>query len=105
MEASALFPARLSLQVACLSTILIVATGIPIAYLLARKEFKGREMLDMVFTLPLVLPPTVTGYYLILIFGRNGLFWAALSINGPGGASFSPGMRLCCPSMWCPCPS
>ena len=73
MDPSVLFPVRLSLQVACLSTILIVVSGIPIAYLLARKEFRGREVLDMVFTLPLVLPPTVTGYYLILIFGRNGL--------------------------------
>lgn len=72
MDASVLFPVRLSLQVACLSTILIVVSGIPIAYLLARKEFRGREVLDMVFTLPLVLPPTVTGYYLILLFGRNG---------------------------------
>lgn len=73
MDASVLFPVRLSLQVACLSTILIVVSGIPIAYFLARKEFRGREVLDMVFTLPLVLPPTVTGYYLILAFGRNGL--------------------------------
>ena len=73
MDPSVFFPVRLSLQVACLSTILIVVSGIPIAYLLARKEFRGREALDMVFTLPLVLPPTVTGYYLILIFGRNGL--------------------------------
>ncbi|MDA8134775.1 MAG: molybdate ABC transporter permease subunit [Desulfobacteraceae bacterium] len=70
---SVLFSVRLSLQVACLSTLLIVVTGIPAAYLLARKEFKGREVLDMLFTLPLVLPPTVTGYYLIIIFGRNGL--------------------------------
>ncbi len=72
MDASVLFPIRLSLQVACLSTILIVVSGIPIAYFLARKDFRGREVLDMLFTLPLVLPPTVTGYYLILLFGRNG---------------------------------
>jgi len=37
------------------------------------KDFKGRELLDILFTLPLVLPPTVTGYYLIILFGRNGL--------------------------------
>lgn len=70
---SVFFSVRLSMQVACLSTLLIVVTGIPAAYLLARKEFRGREVLDMLFTLPLVLPPTVTGYYLIIIFGRNGL--------------------------------
>lgn len=73
MENSVIFSIRLSLQVAFLSTILIVVSGIPIAYLLARKEFKGREIIDMLCTLPLVLPPTVTGYYLIILFGRNGL--------------------------------
>jgi molybdate transport system permease protein len=46
--------------------------GIGIAYTLARKNFRGKELLDILFTLPLVLPPTVTGYYLIVLFGRNG---------------------------------
>lgn len=72
-EESVLFSVRLSLQVASISTILIVVSGIPVAYILARKNFKGREFLDMLCTLPLVLPPTVTGYYLIVLFGRNGL--------------------------------
>jgi len=44
-----------------------------VAYLLAMKNFSGKEVLDILFTLPLVLPPTVTGYYLIILFGRNGL--------------------------------
>lgn len=44
-----------------------------VAYLLAMKNFRGKEILDILFTLPLVLPPTVTGYYLIILFGRNGL--------------------------------
>ncbi len=43
------------------------------AYLLARKNFKGKEVLDILLTLPLVLPPTVIGYYLIILMGRNGL--------------------------------
>jgi len=42
------------------------------ACLLARRNFMGKELLDVLFTLPLVLPPTVTGYYLIILFGRNG---------------------------------
>ena len=46
--------------------------GVAVAYLLATKDFKGKELLDVLFTLPLVLPPTVTGYYLIILFGRNG---------------------------------
>jgi len=64
---------RLSLQVASVATVCVVLAGTCIAYFLARKEFRGRELIDMLFTLPLVLPPTVTGYYLIVIFGRNGL--------------------------------
>lgn len=68
-----LFSIRLSLQVAFTATVLIMITGIPLAYLLARKKFPGREILDVVLSLPLVLPPTVTGYYLILVFGRRGL--------------------------------
>jgi len=66
------------LQVASAATIFVVVIGTSIAYVLARKEFRGRELLDVLFTLPLVLPPTVTGYYLIVLFGRNGLIGRAL---------------------------
>jgi len=72
MEGSVLFSVRLSLQVAAVSTALIMLTGIPVAYFLARKDFRGKELIDVLCTLPLVLPPTVTGYYLIILFGRNG---------------------------------
>lgn len=72
MDSAVLFSTRLSLQVALSATLLIIVVGIPIAYLLARKNFPGKELLDIVLTLPLVLPPTVTGYYLIVAFGRNG---------------------------------
>lgn len=63
---------RLSLQVASVATFFVIVAGVTIAYFLARKSFKGKDLLDMLFTLPLVLPPTVTGYYLIILFGRNG---------------------------------
>jgi molybdate transport system permease protein len=53
---------------------MIVLVGTAVAYLLAMKNFKGKETLDMLFTLPLVLPPTVTGFFLVVIFGRNGFF-------------------------------
>jgi molybdate transport system permease protein len=72
-ESSVLFSLRLSLQVATVATFFIIIVGITVAYFLARRNFKGKEILDMLFTLPLVLPPTVTGYYLIILFGRNGL--------------------------------
>jgi len=73
MDADALFSLRLSLQVASVATLFVVVAGIAVAYLLAMKQFRGKELLDIFFTLPLVLPPTVTGYYLIILFGRNGL--------------------------------
>ena len=73
MDNSTLFSMKLSLQVAAVATMFVVLVGTGIAYALARKEFRGRELLDVLFTLPLVLPPTVTGYYLIVVFGRNGL--------------------------------
>lgn len=74
MDGSVLFSLRLSLQVATAATVLVVLIGTWMAFILARKNFKGKEILDILLTLPLVLPPTVTGYYLILFMGRNGLF-------------------------------
>jgi len=71
-DSSALFSLRLSLQVAAVATFFIIIVGITVAYFIARRNFKGKELLDTLFTLPLVLPPTVTGYYLIILFGRNG---------------------------------
>jgi len=72
MNETVLFSIRLSLQVAFVSTALIMLVGIPVAYILSQRKFRGKELLDVLFTLPLVLPPTVTGYYLIVLFGRNG---------------------------------
>lgn len=78
IDRSVLFSLRLSLQVAAVATLFVIIVGIIAAYVLARRNFRGKELLDMLFTLPLVLPPTVTGYYLIVIFGRNGLFGKSL---------------------------
>jgi molybdate transport system permease protein len=62
----------LSLRVAILATVLNALVGIPLAYVLARRRFPGRAALDLLATLPLILPPTVTGYYLIVLLGRRG---------------------------------
>jgi len=72
MDPSVLFSLRLSIQVASAATFFIVLIGVGIAYLLAMKRFRGKELLDIICTLPLVLPPTVTGYYLLVLLGRNG---------------------------------
>ncbi len=74
MDSAVLFSMRLSLQVAAAATIGVIIIGVAAACLLARRNFMGKELLDVLFTLPLVLPPTVTGYYLIILFGRNGFF-------------------------------
>jgi len=78
MESSILFSLRLSFQVALTATCLVVAAGILLSYVLACKEFRGKEILNIACTLPLVLPPSVTGYYLIVLFGRNGLLGSCI---------------------------
>ena len=67
------FPLVLSLWVSVLATSIIAVFGTLIAYVLARKRFLGRTMLDAFTTLPMILPPTVTGYYLIILLGKNGI--------------------------------
>jgi molybdate transport system permease protein len=64
---------KLSLLVSIMATIIVVLLGTSVAFVLAKRKFRGRELLDAVVTLPLVLPPTVTGYYLIVLLGRHGL--------------------------------
>jgi molybdate transport system permease protein len=66
-------PLVLSLWVSILATSIIAVLGTLIAYVLARKRFFGRTMLDAFTTLPMILPPTVTGYYLIILLGKNGI--------------------------------
>jgi molybdate transport system permease protein len=64
-------PLWLSLQVTAVATVLMVAVGLPLALLLARRQFRGATLLEAVIMLPLVLPPTVVGYYLLLALGRG----------------------------------
>jgi len=68
----------LSVRVASVATLLNALVGIPLAFLLARKPFRLRGLVDLVISLPLVLPPTVTGYYLIVLLGRRGWLGAPL---------------------------
>lgn len=65
------FPLWLSLRVAAVSTALATAIAAGLAYLLANRDFKGKEAVDALLTLPLVLPPTVLGYYLLVLLGRE----------------------------------
>ena len=72
MTAADLEPFWLSLRVATLATALVVTAGMPLAWLLARTRFRGQELVAGLVTLPLVLPPTVVGYGLLLLLGRRG---------------------------------
>jgi len=64
---------KLSLLVVSVATVLVALCGTACGYLLAKRRFPGRHLLDSLLTLPMVLPPTVTGYYLILLLGRRGI--------------------------------
>ncbi|MFZ0066653.1 MAG: molybdate ABC transporter permease subunit [Pseudolabrys sp.] len=70
---------QLSLRVAAVSTVVALPFGIAIATLLARKEFWGKALLDAMVLLPLVLPPVVTGYLLLITFGRRAPVGAFLA--------------------------
>ncbi|MDB6002142.1 MAG: transporter permease [Rhizobacter sp.] len=62
----------LSLKVALWATAIDLVLGVSIGYLLARTRFPGRELVDSILLLPMVLPPTVLGYYLLVLIGRRG---------------------------------
>ncbi len=72
----------LSLRIAVVATLFALPFGIAIAWLLARKEFWGKALLDGLVHLPLVLPPVVTGYLLLLAFGRKAPIGEALAKIG-----------------------
>ena len=75
------FPLWLSLRVAGVATALSLAVGLWLAWLLANRKFRGKNVLDAAVTLPLVLPPTVLGYYLLVVLGRMspiGQLWESV---------------------------
>jgi molybdate transport system permease protein len=67
-------PLALTLKVALWATAIDLLLGIALGWLLARKRFLGKELLDALLTLPMVLPPTVVGYYLLVLIGRQSAF-------------------------------
>ena len=77
-----LFPLWLSLRVSLTATALTLVAGIPAAWLLARKRFPGRDLLEALVVFPLILPPTVLGYYLLVVIGREGPVGRLLAAAG-----------------------
>ena len=72
-------PLLLSLKVAGWATLLATVSGTAAAYALSRWRWPGRDLLDAILTLPMVLPPTVLGYYLLVVLGRRGIIGETLA--------------------------
>src|SRR2546423_7736746 len=72
----------LSLRIAVVATIVALPFAVAIAWVLARKDFWGKALLDGLVHLPLVLPPVVTGYLLLIAFGRRGVIGSFLADLG-----------------------
>ncbi len=76
------FPLWLSLKVAAFATAISFVIGIWLAWVLANRNFAGKNLVDALTTLPLALPPTVLGYYLLVVIGRSswiGKAWEAVT--------------------------
>ncbi|MCB9765076.1 MAG: molybdate ABC transporter permease subunit [Alphaproteobacteria bacterium] len=71
----------LSLQVAALGTLAALPAAVPLAWLLARRSFPGKAVVEAILGLPLVLPPVVTGYLLLVLLGRRGLLGGPLGLD------------------------
>lgn len=93
---------ELSLRIATVATVASFPLGIAVAYGLARWDFPGKSLVNAVVHLPLVLPPVVTGYVLLLGFGTRGIFGAALAKLGIVLAFRWTGAALACAIMGFP---
>ena len=79
MPLESIWPAfYLSMKVAGWTTLITLVLGVSTGYFLARVKFRGRDLLDSFLTLPMVLPPTVLGDYLLVLLGREGIIGAWL---------------------------
>lgn len=82
-------PIRLTLELATVTTILLLIMGTPIAWWLARSKSRWKEAVAAIVAMPLVLPPTVLGFYLLLAFGPNGPGGAVASLWGGRTLAFT----------------
>ncbi|MCH1626185.1 molybdate ABC transporter permease subunit [Fredinandcohnia quinoae] len=64
-------PIKLSLEIAAIASVIVLLLGLILGKFMAHATFKGKSIIETIFLLPLVLPPTVVGFLLIIIFGRN----------------------------------
>ena len=91
LQASDLAALGLSIRLALTSVVILMLIGLPLAYWLARTTKSWKVYIEAIVTLPIILPPTVLGFYLLLVLGRNGWFgklWTSL-FGHPMAFSFS----------------
>ncbi|WP_367344182.1 molybdate ABC transporter permease subunit [Methanomethylovorans sp.] len=72
------FPLYITLKISFVSSLIVAILGTLISYILARREFMGKWLIDSLITLPMILPPTVTGYMLVVLLGKNGVLGKVL---------------------------
>jgi molybdate transport system permease protein len=82
-------PLALSFEIAAVATLLAAVTGIGVGLLLTRRRFPGRDLADALITAPMVLPPTVLGYYLLVCLGRRSPIGAAFEAVTGGSVVFT----------------
>ena len=89
MAASDLTAFWITLQLAALTTVILLIIGTPLAWWLARAEFRGKSLIEAVIALPLVLPPTVLGFYLLVALGPHGPIGGTLKALGGAPLAFT----------------
>ncbi len=75
-------PVFLSLRTALIAVVVVTILGLPLSRVMARWEFPGKDFLEAAITLPMVLPPSVIGYGLLMLIGKNGIIGRALADMG-----------------------
>ncbi|MBM7855070.1 molybdate transport system permease protein [Desulfohalotomaculum tongense] len=71
-------PVILSIRVGLIAVLVVTCLGLPLARLMARRDFPGKNILEAIITLPMVLPPSVVGYGLLMLIGKNGILGKTL---------------------------
>jgi molybdate transport system permease protein len=89
LSSSDLTALLLTLQLALLSTVILLLIGTPLAWFLARTSWRYKFILEAMIALPLVLPPTVLGFYLLLLLGANGPLGSMMQAFGAQPLAFS----------------
>jgi molybdate transport system permease protein len=82
-------PLLLTFKISIIATFFVTVLGILISYILAKREFPGKRLADVMVTMPMVLPPTVTGYILVILLGRNGIIGSTFIKLTGGGILFT----------------